>query len=316
MNHHFCADLSREQGDPLAGSAAHAERHLLISWPRSKWQRKLRHASDMDDTLKQTLDAIADNGLRINLIQQSGMDTHQHQVFLMPERRRFRVARHQLGSFLTALQAGNRLARWEQFPLKNDLVLCCTHGKKDKCCAKYGYQTYKALVKAVTEHHLPFEVWESSHLGGCRLAASLILLPQVRKYGRISPDQTLPFLHAEAKGQRYLPGYRGDSRLTPVQQCSQLAALTHLSSDDEQPHLTLRNETGDEQERWLHWQWQRSDDQGELSIRCQATTIMRVDTCADLEQGPTESVIWQAVEVTCGEALSGPLSMSSHPLSS
>ena len=49
MNHTFCADLSREQHDPLAGSAAHAERNLLLSWPRAKWQRKLRHASDMSD---------------------------------------------------------------------------------------------------------------------------------------------------------------------------------------------------------------------------------------------------------------------------
>ncbi|MGP5309630.1 hypothetical protein NDQ72_15200 [Halomonas sp. KG2] len=69
MKHTFCADLSREQNDPLAGSAAHAELNLLISWPRAKWLRKLRHASGMNDTLKQTLDDIADSGLRINLIQ-------------------------------------------------------------------------------------------------------------------------------------------------------------------------------------------------------------------------------------------------------
>lgn len=55
MSHTFCADLSREQDDPLAGSAAHAERNLLISWPRSKWLRSMRNASDMDDALKQAL---------------------------------------------------------------------------------------------------------------------------------------------------------------------------------------------------------------------------------------------------------------------
>ncbi|WP_253485878.1 hypothetical protein [Halomonas sp. XH26] len=44
------------------------------------------------------------------------MDKHQHQVFLMPERRRFLtlIARHHLEDFLSALQTGNSLAEWEQ----------------------------------------------------------------------------------------------------------------------------------------------------------------------------------------------------------
>lgn len=101
------------------------------------------------------------------------MDKHQHQVFLMPERRRFLIARHHLENFLSALQTGNSLAEWEQPPLEKDLLLCCTHGTKDKCCAKYGYQTYKALAQTVADHQLPFEVWESSHLGGCRGSSQL-----------------------------------------------------------------------------------------------------------------------------------------------
>lgn len=303
MNHLFCADLSQQQDDPLAGSAAHAERNLLISWPRAKWLRTMRHASDMSAALKQSLDAMAKSGVRINLIQRPGMDKYSHQVFLMPQRQRFSVEREQLASFITALQAGHCLAQWQQPPLENDLVLCCTHGKKDKCCAKYGYQTYKALAQTVAEHSLPFDIWESSHLGGCRLAASIIVLPNVRKYGRITPAQTLPFLQAEAKGQRYLPGYRGDSRITPAQQCSQLATLTYLSPyesnqyEHRQPRLTLIEDNGDEQERLIKWQWQRGEAQGQLSVRCQAVTIMRVDSCSDLEQGPTESVVWRIAKL-------------------
>ncbi len=151
------------------------------------------------------------------------------------------------------------------------------------------------MAQAATRHQLPFEIWESSHLGGCRLAASIIVLPKIRKYGRITPEQALPFLQAEAKGQRFLPGYRGDSSLTPAQQCSQLAALQHVSTEDYQPRLTLLEDTGDEQERVMRWQ--QEDNQRCLTVTCRAFTIMRVDTCADLEQGPTESVVWQVVEI-------------------
>ncbi|WP_249978634.1 sucrase ferredoxin [Vreelandella olivaria] len=298
MNHSFCADLSLEQDDPLAGSAAHLERNLLISWPRAKWLRTMRHASDMSDTLKQTLDSIAGNGRRINLIHRQQQDATQHQIFLMPEKRCFSVPREQLVVFLTAWQNDSPLDRWEQSLLEHDLVLCCTHGKKDKCCAKYGYQTYKALTKTVAEHQLPFDVWESSHLGGCRLAASLILLPHVRKYGRITPAQVLPFLHSEARNERYLPCYRGDSQLTPAQQCSQLAALNHLSNSGYQPQLTLIEDKGNEQERLIRWQWQLGQTHGQLNVRCHATTIMRVDSCSDLEQGPTESVVWRVREIS------------------
>ncbi|TLF50630.1 sucrase ferredoxin [Halomonas urmiana] len=297
MSHLFCADLSREQEDPLGGSAAHAERNLLISWPRAKWTRNLRHASGMPDSLVRMLDAIAADGRRINLIHRREQAGDVHRVFLMPERRGFVVPREALEAFLTAWRSGATLAAWEEAPVERDLLLCCTHGKKDKCCAKYGYQTYKRLAEEVSTHELPFDVWESSHLGGCRFAASLILLSPVRKYGRITPQQALPFLQAEARGRRFLPGYRGDSHLTPAQQCAQLAALGHLSVPRHAPRLTLLEDSGSEYRRHQRWQWENQDGYGFLSITCETTTIRRVDTCADLDEGPTDSRVWRISEL-------------------
>lgn len=296
MNHTFCADLSREQGDPLAGSGAHVERNLLISWPRAKWQRNLRHASDMPATLVQKLDALAAGGRRVNLIHRHGQDPDHHQLFLMPERRRFAVPREALEDFLNAWQNQASLAPWELGSVEHDLLLCCTHGKKDKCCAKYGYRTYKRLAQTVEAHQLPFEVWESSHLGGCRLAASIILLSPVRKYGRITPEQVLPFLQTEAQGRRFLPGYRGDSQLTPAQQCAQLAALTSLDSENDQPRLTLLEDTGDEHQRHILWGWEKGASYGRLHVHCKSVTIMRVDKCSDLEIGPSESQVWHSTQ--------------------
>jgi len=299
MSHLFCADLSRDQDDPLAGSAAHVERNLLISWPRSKWTRNLRHASDMPDTLMQTLDAIAADGRRVNLIHRREQDSGIHQVFLMPERRRFVVPRDALEDFLAAWQAQASLSEWEKAPVDRDLLLCCTHGKKDKCCARYGYQIYKQLAHIVTAHGLPFDVWESSHLGGCRLAASIVLLSPVRKYGRITPQQALPFLKAEARGCRFLPGYRGDSQLTPAQQCAQLAALNWLEASERPVTLRLANETGHEQSQRLVFDWTKCEKHGRLAVTCRTEMVVRFDTCNDLEnEGATPSPIWRAVDIT------------------
>lgn len=302
MSHVFCTDLSRKQLDPLAGSAAHAERNLLISWPRAKWTRNLRHAGDMPDSLVRTLDAIAAEGRRVNLIHRREQDGDLHRVFLMPERRCFVIPREALEDFLAAWRSGEPLMIWEEAPVEHHLLLCCTHGKKDKCCAKYGYRTYQRLAREVAAHDLPFDVWESSHLGGCRFAASIILLSPVRKYGRITSEQALPFLQAEAQGQRFLPGYRGDSRLTPAQQCAQLAALSRLPSPQRMPRLTLLEDSGSEHRRHQRWHWELEEDHGHLNIVCEATAIKRVDTCADLDEGPSDSWVWRVIELTAESA--------------
>lgn len=289
----FCAQLSREQNDPLAGSAAHVAKNLLLSWPRAKWTRNLRHAKDMDTSLVDALDALAAQGRRVNLVQQPGMATHRHSLILMPERRRFSIPRAELLAFLSAWQTNAPLDEWEDSPLHHDMLLCCTHGKKDKCCAKFGYRTYKALAQTIADHQLPFDVWESSHLGGCRLAASLIFLSPIRKYGRIDPAQALPLLESEARGERYLPGYRGNSAFTAAQQCAEVALLEHVSTPSHQPTLTLLNDEGDEQERITLWRV--SNMSTPMVVHCRASTIMRIDTCSDLEQGPTASIVWQAM---------------------
>ena len=76
---------------------------------------------------------------------------------------------------------------------------------------------------------------------------------------------------------------------------AEIAALTHLSTDTAQPTLALISDHGNDQTREIRFQWRLDQRQGELTVHCQATTLWRVDTCADLEQGPTESIVWHAM---------------------
>ncbi|GEN25884.1 sucrase ferredoxin [Halomonas cupida] len=319
MSHRFCTELSRQQGDPLAGTAAHPAPNMLISWPRAKWKRSLRHANDMPDSMIERLDAIAASGRRINLIHRRDQPSDIHRIYLMPERLSFDVVRDDLETFLDAWQAGRSLDAWQAGKVSEDLVLCCTHGKKDKCCAKFGYAAWQALEKAVGEHQLPFKVWESSHLGGCRLAASMIVLSPVRKYGRISPEQALPLLVAESRGQRYLPCYRGDSQLSAVQQSAQLAVLKRTDLRPRQPELTLESDQGDDEHRQLVWHCQHDDGSTQrLQVSCRAISILRVDTCKDLDEGPTPSLVWTVshIEELQTDPQPAPQSHSSQPDSS
>ncbi|WP_338035624.1 sucrase ferredoxin [Billgrantia antri] len=298
MIQRFCARESLAQGDPLAGSAAHAERNLLLSWPRAKWQRSLRQASDMTDAVATRLEAIAEAGRRVNLIHRREQPGERHCLYLMPENRRYEVTRAELAAFLDALRRDAPLTRWEASSPAGPLLLCCTHGKKDKCCAKFGYAAYKALDAAVATHALPFDVWESTHLGGCRLAASAVVFPALRKYGRIDTADVLPLLEAEMADRPYLPCYRGDSRLSPVQQCAQVAALEWLAERSLHPSVSVSTPSDPEASRTsLIVKWQTGSDQGAVAVECIQRALQRFDTCADLDAPAKNTWVWQAVSL-------------------
>jgi len=297
--HRFCAVDSIEAGDPLAGTATHVECNLLISWPRPKWSRSLRIARDMDDDLASRINRLAASGRRVNLIHQRGRPAFSHRLYLLPEGRSFDVERRDLPAFLEALASGNDLSGWAGAAMTDSLVLCCTHGRKDKCCAKFGYATYQELARTVADRDLPFEVWESSHLGGCRLAASIMVFPSMRKYGRVAPEQVLPFLQHEADGLPYLPCYRGQSLLTPAQQCAEISALEWLADRNIRAELSVGPEAAcdDSKEVTVQVDWASKGDSGALTAGCGTMEVMRVDTCADLDEGPTASACWVVKDI-------------------
>ncbi|MBV7292646.1 sucrase ferredoxin [Corynebacterium sp. TAE3-ERU16] len=118
-------------------------------------------------------------------------------------------------------------------PVSHPLVLVCTHGKRDLCCAVKGRPMASAMRSAASSMEAllrdgstgpcsvdgagsesgtgesPDVVWESSHTGGHRFAPSMILLPWGYSYGRISTDQGMAMLATLARGELPLPGLRG-----------------------------------------------------------------------------------------------------------
>lgn len=297
----FCATESVAIGDLLVGTAAHAERNLLLSWPRAKWGRSLRQASDMPESVSTTLADIAAGGRRVNLIHRREQPSHRHRLFLMPECRVYDVAREQLTGFLRALHDGTSLVRWQAGTVGGSLMLCCTHGKKDRCCAKFGYRAYKAIADTARCRDLPIDVWESTHLGGCRLAASAVVFPALRKYGRITDADVVPLLESEAADRPYLPCYRGDSRLTPVQQCAQVAALEWLAARDIPADVVVEPAPADDEAlaRELTVRWSGRHGGGSLRVICRARDLLRHDTCADVDgAGARLSRVWHATVVS------------------
>lgn len=69
-------------------------------------------------------------------------------------------------------------------PVKEPMILVCTHGTHDLCCAKFGNAIYQAMCSALRSMG-GASVCETSHVGGCRFAPNVVVLPQGIVYGRV-----------------------------------------------------------------------------------------------------------------------------------
>jgi len=92
-------------------------------------------------------------------------------------------------------------------PVEHPLFLVCTHGKHDRCCARYGRPLYDAVREQVEEGW----AWQSTHVGGDRFAGNLVALPDGVYYGRVEPSDAWPVIEASLAGRVHLPCYRGRS---------------------------------------------------------------------------------------------------------
>ncbi len=86
-------------------------------------------------------------------------------------------------------------------PVDHPLLVVCTHGKRDRCCAKNGRPLYDALRRETESGW----VWQSTHVGGDRFAGNVVVFPQGLYYGRVEPgDAGRP-----SRGERRRPDRPG-----------------------------------------------------------------------------------------------------------
>jgi hypothetical protein len=102
--------------------------------------------------------------------------------------------------------------------VSDPLLLVCTHGRRDRCCAVDGRALAMAVVDAGEQH-----VWECSHLGGHRFAPTALVLPTGYAYGRLDPATAIAARKAAFPGEVDTTLCRGRSTWSPAGQVAELA---------------------------------------------------------------------------------------------
>lgn len=222
-----CSDYSRAADEPLAATASTGDQLLLIEVPGA-WGR--------DVTTAGTLPAPADEAVkywlartprsRLLLIRRPGSSAGHSVAFVVraeetaADVRRIELARHEDLADTDLDVAGEAVPR--------SLVLVCGHGSRDGCCALRGTAVYRALAGDVPED----ELWLSSHQGGHRFAANVLVLPAGLQLGRLDPANAVSVTTHAVAGRIDLDHYRGRTCYDAQVQAAEHVVRRALALDD------------------------------------------------------------------------------------
>ena len=221
MTETACSAASVAVGEPLAGSAPDAVAWVCLE-QNGPWGAKAWTDSHLDAGLGTRIEATAaQHGVRPSMIRRPG----RHADAGTSDERHVLVAHTRPGNAWllsgripspealldldwAAVAAGDLATAHRSLPMleagTDPVLLVCTNGTRDTCCARLGRPV--ALAAATVD---PGHVWEVTHTSGHRFAATTVVLPAGVLHGRVL-DATR--LLADAKdGRLDLTGYRGRS---------------------------------------------------------------------------------------------------------
>jgi hypothetical protein len=210
-----CADASRAAGEPLAATATTSEHWLLVE-VRGGWSREVATSSALPEAARRAVGRWLDAtpGSRLLFV-----------------RRPSRTSGTTLAFVAHAPETGGSVRRLELAALDDladadlardgavtgaPLVLVCGHGSRDACCARRGTAVYGALAAGLGEE----ELWLSSHQGGHRFAANVVVLPAAVQLGRVEPGEAARVVGDVLAGRIALECYRGRTCHDPVVQAA------------------------------------------------------------------------------------------------
>lgn len=217
-----CSGLSAAAREELAGTASQAE-HLLLVEVRGAWGREALESLG-PDLVRERLRSWQEEGPRRRVL-----------LLRRPERR----DEPEVAAFTTRVtESGGELRRLDvRFhgdlldadldggtSVDGTLLLVCTHGRRDPCCARLGIPLHEALAP-----HVPADaLWQSSHQGGHRFAGNVLAVPSGVQLGRVLPSHA-PAVAAELLAGRIpLDHYRGRTLHPPALQAAEVAVRRAL----------------------------------------------------------------------------------------
>lgn len=210
----YCSALSREAVEKTYGTASAGDVWLLVEYP-FWWGSKAFQESQLSPAVKSHLNRALKSIPRSRLLFIKRDRLHRSgelSLFIVRCRERepsiiqFRIKDYEelrTIELAEVARGDGGEARAGGVISERPLYLVCTHGKRDKCCAKFGYPLYKSLSALTTS------VWQSSHVGGDRFAANLVCFPHGLFYAHMTDESSRHVIEEYEARRVVLDKYRG-----------------------------------------------------------------------------------------------------------
>lgn len=277
----FCASASREAHETLIGTASKDGARFLLLEHDEPWGRDPMADSELAEPLKARLEqaASARPGTRIAFVRPVGRAEPRPRLYVAGGAERAEgVVVVDLPGYDALLELPiEALLDGEPFPgaiaLEEPLAIVCTHGKRDRCCAKFGV----ALAQDLTREP-GLAVLQSSHLGGHRFAAVVVTLPDGMTYGHLDASDAPGLAEAIRNGALYRPErhFRGRAGLDEPSQVADAQLRIERSLGADAP---LSAQTVGKDERGARVRLTLGDETIEMHVRRRALEVLRPASC-------------------------------------
>lgn len=215
-----CAVAARARHDPIVGTAPPVRRWLLLEHP-GPWRVDAVAGLPLSPTVRSALHHAAQHAqARILLIRRPGrphLATPRHWRIADEDGATVGGPWRDEEDLLVAAAALEAPVLPAGDP--EPLLLVCTHGIHDVCCAIRGRPVAAALAR-----RWPRQVWECSHVGGDRFAPNVVVLPAGFYYGNLDEDSAVSTIERHVSGRVATEHLRGISRFAAPAQVAVIEA--------------------------------------------------------------------------------------------
>ena len=310
-----CADAARARGEPVAASASRYSRFLLLEVP-GPWGSSALDDRNLGAPVARALArAAADAKANVLLIRRPGRQRpaaggagagsagHVPRAWALadttPEAERVLWGSWDSPDDLLRLDLTAALPDAAADSGPQRVALICTNGKRDQCCALRGRPVAETLAAVPG-----WDSWESTHLGGHRFAATVMLLPTGDMFGWLDQRTAVAAVERFDAGQFLLSHYRGRAGQPLPAQAALHAAAVRLG--DSRRHafrlVEIRQAAvakSDDAERWevlVSHRAERGTEVTYLVTVARGTPSPALLSCSD--ESPKAEARYAAISVT------------------